>query len=129
MQKVLGIIREKDYGGGVTFSRLKGSLKENEQDIYDAIDELIDTGKINEIKKGCFQASDFGSEPEKTEKKVPQQKKPEKNIFEGFFNILKVLGAIFLILIAIPFFYGNPFFLRCLSGNFWTRDPDSFLCG
>lgn len=110
LQQVLKLIREKDYGGGVTFLRLKNSLRGNDQDIYDAIDELIDKGKITEIKKGCFQATGE-EEPEKEvkeQKKAPEKKpaEPVKSPVSGFMSFLKVMGGIFLILIAIPFFYG-----------------------
>jgi len=54
-QKVLECIRARDYGSGVSIGRLQKYVDLDNTTLSEAIDSLIDSGKINEIKPNKFQ--------------------------------------------------------------------------
>jgi len=69
---ITDIIKERDYGSGVTYSRIKKFFKGSDELLNEALDELIDSGYVAEIEDNRFSLS------EKQKEKPVQKQEPKK---------------------------------------------------
>lgn len=79
-EQIVKIIKDRDYGSGVTYDRIKKFFKGSDETLNEAIDTLIDNEYINEFQDNRFKLlkePEIKEEEQKPEEEVKEVKKAE----------------------------------------------------